>query len=109
MLTIKGYRPQGIRQWGDLQKVELLVYMNIESQQPEVLYALQMMMMMMKMMMTTTTTMTVTILRFTQIFGMDQPKIWAAVQGWTLVKDQTVMDVLANPIVYMWSECQCHV
>ena len=87
MLTIKGYRPQGIRQWGDLQKVQLLVYINIESQQSKVPYALQKMMIMM------------TILRFTQVFGMDQPAMWAAVQGWTLVKDQTVMDVLANPIV----------
>ena len=64
-------------------KVELLYYINIESQQPKVPYALQMMMMMMMM--------TVTILRFTQIFCMGQPAMWTAVQGWTLVKDQTVI------------------
>jgi len=70
-------------------KVEVLVYINIESQQPKVPYALQMMMVMMA----------VTILRFTQIFGMDQPAVWAAVQGWTVVQDQTVMDVVSNPVV----------
>jgi len=86
---MKVYRPQGIRQWGNPQKVDVLIYINIESQQPKVLYALQMMMMMM----------TATILRFTQIFGMDQPAVWAAVQVWTVVRDQTVMDVVANPVV----------
>ena len=40
LLKIKGYRPQGIQQWGDLQKDEVLVYINIESQQPKIPYAL---------------------------------------------------------------------
>jgi hypothetical protein len=62
------------------------------------------MMMMMMMVM-----MTVTILRFTQIFGMDQPAVWAAVQSWTVVQDQTVMDMVANPVVQKRSECQCDV
>jgi hypothetical protein len=70
---------------------EALVYINLESQQPKVTYALQIMIM---MMMTT-----LIILRFTQIFDMDQPAVWAAVQGWTLVQDQTVMDVVANSVV----------
>jgi len=42
---------------------------------------------------------TVTILRFTQIFGMDQPVVWAAAQGWTVVQDQTVLGVMTNPVV----------
>jgi hypothetical protein len=67
---MKGYRPQGIRQWGDLQKVEVLVYINTESQHPKFPCPLQMMMMMMVM---------VTILRFTHIFGMDKQAVWAAV------------------------------
>jgi hypothetical protein len=89
---MKVYRPQGIRQWGGLKKVEVLVYINLESHQLKVPYTLQIMVMM--MMMTT-----VTILLFTQIFGMDQPEVWAAVQGWTVVQDQTVPDVVANPVV----------
>ena len=82
---INGFRPQGNRQWRDLQKVQVLFYINIESQQPKFPYALQMMMM--------------TILPFTQIFGMDQPAMWAAVQGWTVIRDQTAMDVVANMVV----------